>query len=374
MLNELIKIREELHKVPELGFQEFETSKIIKKYLTSYGYECISIAKTGVLVIKHGEDKNAIAFRSDMDGIATLENTGLEFSSENKGIMHACGHDAHMTILLGFAKHISQLENIKQTIAFIFQPAEEGPGGAKVIVDEGILEKYNIKSIIGLHVYPELEQGIIGINEGYFMAQDTEIRITIKGKGGHAAMPHLGTDCIYVASHLIQAYHSIISRNIDPQETAVVSLGTIQGGESLNSMAREVKLAGNVRTFEPEVLEGIKKRMLEINEGLQKMFNIKIDFEFQAFYPAVYNDKNLFKNIVNALDPEKVKILKKLMISEDFSYYQQKIPGAFMMFGVRNKNAGCIHPLHSNKFNFDPKIMQQAIDTYIRICEHMQII
>lgn len=374
MLQDLTKIRRELHRVPEKGFKEHETSNIIKKYLTTYGYECVKIAKTGVLAIKKGLEESAIAFRADMDGLEVMENTNVDYTSQNKGYMHACGHDGHMAILLGFAKYISELSVVNKSIAFIFQPAEEGPGGAKTIIDEGVLEKYNIKSIFALHVYPELEEGQIGIRSGNFLAQAADIIVKINGKSTHGAMPHLGVDPIYVASHLIQSYQSIVSRNIEPQETSVITFGTINGGEALNAVANYVNMTGSVRVFDIKTMEFIKKRMLDINEGLEKMFGVKIEFEFNEFYPVVRNDSNLYELVLNALEGENIEILKPLMISEDFSYYQQVVPGMFIMLGARNKEKGYVYPLHSCHFNFDESILQKGVETYIKICKQINAI
>lgn len=374
MIIDLKEIRRRLHKVPEIGFQEVQTSKIIKEYLTKFGYECITVAKTGVIAIKKGKENSTIAFRSDMDALQIEEKTGVDFQSQNKGFMHACGHDAHMTILIGFAEYMSKLENLNKNIMFIFQPAEESPGGAKVIVEEGVLKTYNVESIFGLHVYPELDEGKIGLTSGAMMAQNAEINITINSKSSHGAMPHLGIDGIYVASQLIQSYQSVISRNIDPLESAVITLGKITGGDVRNIIANKVSIEGTVRAFNSKIFNQIRNRLVEINKGLEEMFKVDINFDFIEFYPAVINDEKLFNLVKNNLCDDEYEVIKPIMTAEDFSYYQKEIPGLFMMLGTRNLQKGYVHPLHSCYFNFDENVLEKGVYLYINIAKYLKII
>jgi len=208
----LKETRQSLHKIPEIGFDCFKTSAFIQKELISFGYEPIVMAKTGIIAIKSGLHKEAIAFRADMDALEVTEQTQASYSSETEGRMHACGHDAHMSILLGFAKSVAHLKPFNHTLVFVFQPAEEGPGGARVMVEEGLIERFNISKIFGLHVFPGLQEGIIGLAKGPMMAQSIEIDIHIQGKSAHAAEPHEGTDALLCAAQLILAAQNIVSR------------------------------------------------------------------------------------------------------------------------------------------------------------------
>lgn len=373
--DEVKQIRRRLHQIPELGFEEFKTSRYIEKKLIEYGYKPEKIAKTGWLVhVKGKSSKKSLAFRSDIDGLMIVEKNDIDYKSKHKDKMHACGHDGHMAILLGFAKYLSELSEIKRDIILIFQPAEEGPGGAKVIVDEGIIEKYKIEHIFGLHIFPEIDEGKVGLCKGAMMAQTGELDIKITAKSGHGAIPHKAIDGIYVASQLINSYQSILSRNTDPLESGVLTIGKIKGGEARNIIAEDIELEGIIRTFNNQVYTNIKKRINDINKGLEKMYNVNIETEIRDMYPAVYNDDELFDEVIDVFDKEKIEHLKPMMIAEDFSFYQQRIPGFFFMLGSRNKEKNYTNSLHSSKFNFNEDILLEGIDTYINICRRFDAI
>ncbi|TDT62874.1 M20 metallopeptidase family protein [Fonticella tunisiensis] len=364
----IIEIRRRLHQIPETGFKEFKTSEVIKEKLREYEYEIEEAAQTGIIVRKKGiSGRKAIAFRADMDALMVEEKTGVPYASQHQGRMHACGHDGHIAILLGLAMYLSRLETVERDIVLIFQPAEEGPGGAKNIVEEGYLDKYNVEAIFGLHIYPGIEEGKIGIASGPLMAQNGEIDITIHAKSSHGAMPHKGVDGIIIASHLVQAYQSVISRSIDPIDGAVLTIGKIEGGEARNVLAGKVRLEGTMRAFSPEIYNTLKRRMQEINRGLEMSFNCEIELEIRDFYPPVVNDPNLYSIVKDALGDKAVDI-RPMMLAEDFSYYQQAIPGFFMMLGAKNEAMGFIHPLHSCYFNFNEDILIHGVEAFIKIC------
>ena len=236
--------RRDLHQIPELAFDLYLTSAYVKKELERMGYQTISTAKTGLIAVKNGKSDEAIAFRSDMDALPVTELTNVSFPSKHDGKMHACGHDGHMSMLLGFAEYVSKLKDLNKTIVFIFQPAEEGPGGAKVIIEEGIFEKYKISKIFGIHLYPGLDEGLYGLVNGPMMAQNGEFNIHVHGKSAHGAQPHLGSDALLASSHLVTQYHSIISRFLDPLDPAVITVGTSNGGEARNIIAQDIKMTG----------------------------------------------------------------------------------------------------------------------------------
>ncbi len=370
--NKIINYRHELHQVPELGFEEYKTQAFIKKELIELGFEVLEVAKTGLIAVKRGKNNQAIAFRADMDALSVTEKTDVSFHSKHEGKMHACGHDGHMSILLGFANYIAHKE-LNRDVVFIFQPAEEGPGGAKIIVDEGYLKKYNVEYIFGLHVFPEILEGKIGLTDGVLMGQVGEFDITIKAKSCHGAMPQDGIDGIYVASQLIQTYQSVISRNVNPIEGAVLTIGTINGGERRNIIAGEVSMTGTMRAFNEDTYELMKKRMNEINSGLNHMYDVEVIMDFRDLYPSLINHHMFYEMMKKILKDDEIVELKPMMISEDFSFYLKEVPGYFFMLGTRNDALGYTHPLHSCYFNFDDNILFHGVETYIRICVELQV-
>lgn len=371
--NVVSKYRNDLHQIPEVGFFEFRTSDYLREKLISFGYEVKSTAKTGLIAYIKGREESSIAFRADMDGLKITEETNIEFPSKVTGQMHACGHDGHMAILLGFAEYVSKIKELQKGILFIFQPAEEGPGGAEVIINEGILNKYNVENIFGLHIYPEIEEGTIGIKSDVMTAQTGEFDIYIKGKSGHGAIPHKANDTLIVVAQLINSYQSIISRNINPIEGAVLTIGTINGGEKRNIIAENIRLEGTIRAFNMDVYNKIKERMKAINHGLMEMFDVKIDIIFRDMYPSITNDKNLLTIVKTSKLKEKLIEIEPMLIAEDFSYYQKQVPGLFFMLGSKNKEKGYINPLHSSKFNFDEEVLMNGMEIYDEICKVLKV-
>jgi len=375
MRDELTKIRRYFHSYPELSFEEYETSEFIACFLEKLGIEVQrNVAKTGVVgFLRCDGAQKTYAFRADMDALPIDEETGVEFASRKKGVMHACGHDGHMAILLGLAKFLSEnSEKLQANVLFIFQPAEEGAGGAFPMIKEGILKKYNVDSIFGLHIFPEIEEGRVGARPGVMMAQTGEIDIKIKGKSGHGAMPHKTIDSIVAASHFISALQSIISRNVDPFDSAVITIGRISGGEKRNIIAEEVILEGILRAFKEEVFQLLKSRIRDIMVGTERVFGVRISIDERDLYPAVYNDEDLFPVLVASVGNENIEIINPLMISEDFSYYQKEVPGIFFMLGCKNEKKGYVHTLHSNKFNFDERVLLIGVQVFVNILVNLK--
>lgn len=370
LLSYLIETRRALHQIPEIGFELHQTSAFIQNELRSFGYEPIIMAKTGVIAIKTGQSTEAIAFRSDMDALNVTEQTQAKFSSLHDGQMHACGHDAHMAMLLAFAKSVAHLKPFKHTLVFVFQPAEEGPGGAKVLIEEGLIERFHITKIFGLHVFPGLTEGTIGLADGPMMAQSLELEFTIQGKSAHAAEPHEGIDALVGAAQLILAIQGIVSRNVDPLDTAVITLGTINGGEASNIIAQNVTLKGTARGFKPEVMALLRKRLSEICEGVALSSGCAIHAKMTDTYPAVINDSELYKAISSHLTCPKV-IVKPKMFAEDFSYYQKNVPGLFAFVGTRNDALNLIHPLHSCFFNLNEAALLTGVRFYTQVLSMM---
>ena len=366
--------RQDLHQIPEIGFDLEKTSHYLKNILHSLGYQTLDVAKSGVLAVMRGISEEAVAFRADMDALRVTEMNDISFKSLHEGSMHACGHDGHMAILLGFAHFLSTISKPKKTIVLIFQPAEEGPGGAKKIIEEGIFEQFKIKSIFGFHLFPGLEEGKIGLVNKAMMAQNGEFDIVIEGTSSHGAQPHLGCDAILAASELISAYQSIVSRTLNPFAPAVVSVGTIRGGEARNIIANKVLISGTIRSFDPVQYQFIKTRIKEIDQAISLIHRVKVNNSIVDYYPPVINDSHLFKIVKESLPQDEIELIQPMMFAEDFAFYQQVVPGLFMMIGTKNEEKGYIHPLHSCYFNFDEKVLVKGVETYLKICNIFDVI
>ncbi|MBE0700118.1 MAG: amidohydrolase [Acholeplasmataceae bacterium] len=355
--------------MPELAFDLFKTHDYVKSKLEDMGYQTKTVAKTGLIAVKEGLSKKAVAFRSDMDALPVDEKTGVSFASTHKGKMHACGHDGHMSMLLGFAAHVSKIKQLNETVVFIFQPAEEGPGGAKIIIEEGLFETYDIKKIFGLHLYPGLQEGIYGLVKGPMMAQNGEFDIVIDGTSAHGAQPHLGVDAIVAGMHLVQMYHQIISRSLNPLEPAVITVGTIHGGEARNIIANQIRMSGTIRAFNQDTYQMIKDKMKAIDSGVERLFGVNVDAIIRDCYPPVVNDANLFETVKGCLESNEYEVLKPMMFAEDFAFYQRVVPGLFVMLGSRNETREFVHPLHSCFFNFNEDILVKGVELYVKIGE-----
>ena len=368
--DEIIEIRRQLHKIPEMGLYEHETTRYIYEYLKNLGINAeYSPAGTGVIAyIKGKSDSKTAAFRADIDALSVEEQTGVEYSSQNKGCMHACGHDGHTAILLGFAKLLKQLENeLQNNVLLIFQPAEEGPGGAEIIVSKGILERYNVTCIFGLHIFPDIEEGKIGCRPGALMAQTGEFDLCIRGKSCHGAMPHKGNDALVAASDIVLALNTIVSRFVDPVEPAVVTVGRMVCGEIRNVIAGEALLEGTMRAFNDNTYDILRSRVIKIANSISDAYGCDCTYEIRDMYPAVNNDRKLFEKLLVDLNGDDFVYLKPLMLAEDFSYYQKRIPGLFLMLGAGNIEKGYIHPLHSSKFNFNEEILILGVQVFYNL-------
>lgn len=367
--DEFIQIRHHLHAHPELSFQEYETSKFVQHKLKEFGIPSSVLAETGVVALVHGKNpgKKVVALRADMDALPILEENEITYKSTNKGVMHACGHDVHTTCLLGAAKLLKHFENEWEgTVKLIFQPGEEkDPGGASLMIKDGALENPKPAAIIGLHVTPEMEVGRLGFRSGIAMASADEIYITIKGRGGHAASPHLTTDIILVASHIVVALQQIISRNNDPFSPSVLSICAFNGGYTTNVIPSEVKLMGTFRAMDEgwrfKAHELIKKKVNAIAEGMGATAEISIP----VGYPCLINDKRataLAQSFAeDFIGKEKVDTINMRMGAEDFSFYSQKIPACFYRLGVGNPSKGITSGVHTPLFNIDEKAIETGM-------------
>jgi len=358
---EFIAVRHHLHAHPELSYQEFETSKYIQKKLESFGLSYSVMAETGVIAMIKGKNasKKVIALRADMDALPIKEENKVNYKSKNEGVMHACGHDVHSSVLLGAAKILNELKSQWEgTIKLIFQPGEErNPGGASILIKEGVLENPKPDAIFGLHVHPQLETGYFSFREGKVMASADELYITIKGPGGHAAAPHLTVDTILVASQLVVSLQQIISRNKSPFNPSVLSICSFQGGHTTNVIPSEVKLMGTFRAMDEEwrkkAHELIRKQCTELAESLGASIDVHIDIG----YPSVYNNEKLnekARSLAAAYSGiNQIQTTELRMGAEDFGYYSQVIPGCLFRLGVGNVKKGITSGVHTPTFNID---------------------
>jgi amidohydrolase len=366
---EFIDVRRHLHTHPELSYAEFETSKFVQEKLTGFGIPFEIKATTGVVGLIRGKnpDKKIIALRADMDALPIKEENTVSYKSVKEGVMHACGHDVHTTCLLGAAKILNELKDEWEgTVKLIFQPGEErNPGGASILIKEGVLENPKPQCIFGLHVHPGLQIGKLSFRGGKVMASADEIYITIKGKGGHAAAPHLCIDPILIASHLIISLQQIVSRNNNPHNPSVLSITAINGGTTTNVIPNEVKLMGTFRAMNEEwrfaAHELIKKHCTNIAESMGGQIDLHIDIG----YPTVYNNELLNNAAKTAaaeyMGAENIEETELRMGAEDFGYYSQQIPGCFYRLGVMNKAKGITSGVHTPTFNIDEDAIEKGM-------------
>lgn len=368
-LAEITNLRRDLHRIPESGFQEVKTQAYIMDYLRSLSFEPEVVAETGVAIFIPGAIPagKVTAIRTDMDGLGVTEEGTLDFASEHQGMMHACGHDGHMAIALTLAKYLRDHQP-QSSVLIVFQPAEEGPGGADPVVKSGIFKKYNVAEIFGLHIFPFIEEGIIATTPGPMMAMTSEFYMTIRGKSGHAGYPDKGVDAIAAACNYVSSVQAVVSRMTDPNESVLLAIGTIEGGSRVNIIPEEVKLSGTLRSFSEKTQMGLKDNMLSVAEGVERMYGCRTQLDFVDMYPPVINDETLTDEIWPLLGgSDEKKRFRKVMLAEDFAIYQKYLPGVFIGLGSKNPEKGYVHDLHTAQFNFDEKILIRGLEVFIDI-------
>lgn len=373
MVEELRQMRRDLHKIPELGLKEYKTSAYIREKLEGFGItELETWLETGVVAVIRGKGKGqAVAFRADMDALPVTEQTGCDFTSEHVGCMHACGHDGHVTVLLGFAKYLQEhKDELENDVALIFQPAEEGPGGAQLLVDAGLFEKHPVRCIIGCHIFPQVPQGKVACRKGAMMARNGEVDVHIYGESAHGAQPQLGHDAVLAAGAVITGLHTILSRNVSPLDSGVLTFGAIHGGEACNIIAKEVKLEGTMRAFSDEAYETMTKRVQEVASGIAAGYGCKGEAVFRHMYRVVDNDPKLVE-LLQEVAGDAYEETPPYMLAEDFSLYLQKVPGMFFFLGSGNEEKGYTHSLHSAQFQFDEEILALGVETYAKLLKKL---
>lgn len=369
LFDEMVAIRRDFHQYPEIGFEEYRTSQIVAEHLRQLGLEVqTGLGQTGVVGLLEGaHDGPTILLRFDMDGLPIDEANQLPYVSRNPGMMHACAHDGHMTMGLTIAKIMSQYrEQIHGRLKFIFQPAEEGLGGAFAMIADGVLDNPRPDVAMAMHLWTPIPLGKVQVVAGPAMSASSIFTLTIRGRGGHGAAPHEAVDPILAAGHIITALQSIVSRNIDPQESAVISLGQIIGGRAHNVIPEEVIIRGTVRSYSNEVHHFLYRRILETAKSLATAFGCMVSLETIAIVAAVVNDAEAAHQVQLAAEevvgPENV-INRREMASEDMGYILEEIPGCYFFVGARNDEAGFNFPHHHQNFNFDERAMLIGVAT-----------
>jgi amidohydrolase len=374
-MESMVRVRRDFHENPETGFKEERTAARVAEILRpDYPELRTGIARTGVSALLRGAAApgRAILMRADMDALPLDEENPAAYASKNRGVMHACGHDGHMSILLHTA-HLAKAATPAGSVRFVFQPAEEGPGGALPMIREGIMNDPPIEAAFGLHLWSPVPTGRILISSGPMMAGPDEFELIVRGRGGHGAYPHTAIDAVVVASHLVVALQTIVARSTDPVETAVVSVGMLRSGSNFNILAESAQLRGTIRTFKPEVREGVIRRVREVAAGICATFGATCEFTLVEHYPPTVNDPAMADFVTGiaaeVVGPENVVRDFLSMGGEDMSYFLREAPGAFFFLGAGDESRGLSHAHHSPHFDFDERAMQIGAEIFLRILE-----
>ena len=377
--SDLITLRREFHQNPEIGFEEHFTSALVARELERYGVDEIhrGLGKTGVVAVIRGRADSAgkrVGLRADMDALPMTEENAFEHRSRRPGMMHGCGHDGHTTMLLGAARHLAATRNFDGVAHLIFQPGEEGFGGAKAMIDDGLFERFACDAVYAMHNWPGLPPGKLAVRPGPIMAAADRVTITIEGRGGHGAHAYMSVDPVVVAAHIITAAQSIVSRNVNPIDSAVVSLCSVQAGNpgAMSVIPREAQIVGTVRTFRASTQDLVERRLAELCESVAAGFGARARVHYERIYPATINtrDEALFglrvaeevagaENVIADLDPS--------MGSEDFSFMLQVRPGAYFRIGQGNGDGSCL--LHNTRYDFNDTILPLGAALFVRLVE-----
>lgn len=374
---ELVEWRRQLHQKPELGFREQLTAAFIAQKLAAWGVEHqTGIAQTGIVAIIRGTRPGAVlGIRADMDALPIQEENTVAYKSQHDGIMHACGHDGHVTIALGTASYLSQhRDDFAGTVKIIFQPAEEGPGGAKPMIEAGVLRNPDVDAIIGLHLWNNLPLGTVGVRSGALMAAVELFNCTILGKGGHGAIPQQTIDSIVVASQVVTALQTIVARNVDPIESAVVTVGKLHAGTAHNVIAATAQMSGTVRYFNPQFEGFFKQRIEQIVSGICQSHGADYTLEYYSLYPPVINDEriaSLVRSVAETVIESPLGVVPQCqtMGGEDMSFFLQEVPGCYFFLGSANADKDLAYPHHHPRFNFDETALGMGVEMFVRCVE-----
>ncbi len=367
-MSNLLEYRRTLHQIPEIGRKEFKTRDYLVSVLSQLGYNPQVIFNTGVYVyIDYGNTETTM-FRSDIDALKIEEKNVIDFKSKHDGFMHACGHDGHMSMLLGFAEYLKDQKHFNRNILLIFQPAEEGPGGAEEIIKTGIMKKYNVTEVFGIHLFPNIEEGKIISKSGFLMGSVTIVDIEVIGKSAHVAMPNEGIDALYYGSLFHVKLMETLSLKL-PNKKYIMKFGNMVSGSARNIVSSNTLFEGTLRTLDEETRQSILKIFNDLKEDFLSKYNVKINVITKYLYPAVNNDAELYKRFKKLIieDFELIELEEPMMVSEDFSFYQQEAKGIFYFLGTKNELLGFTHPLHNDQFNFNEDVLKTGVKTYIKL-------
>lgn len=376
---QLVEWRRQIHQKPELGFQEKITAEFIAQKLQNWGIvHQAGIAQTGIVAIIKGEkpgNGKVLAIRADMDALPIQEQNQVPYCSQHDGVMHACGHDGHTAIALGTAYYLNQhRKDFSGTVKIIFQPAEEGPGGAKPMIAAGVLKNPDVDAIIGLHLWNNLPLGTVGVRAGALMAAVELFRCTIFGKGGHGAIPHQTVDSVVVAAQIVNALQTIVSRNVNPIDSAVVTVGELHAGTAVNVIADTARMGGTVRYFNPDLAGFFKERIQQIIAGICQSHGASYDLDYIHLYPPVINDPEiaeLVRSVAEAVVETPIGIVPECqtMGGEDMSFFLQEVPGCYFFLGSANPEKKLDYPHHHPQFDFDETALPMGVEMFVRCLE-----
>jgi amidohydrolase len=372
---ELTEWRRHLHMHPELAYEEVETAAFVAERLRSFGVDEVheGIGRTGVVaVIRAGASERAIGLRCDMDALPITEATGVAHASRNPGKMHACGHDGHTAMLLGAAKYLAETRNFDGTVYLVFQPAEEGRAGAKAMMDDGLFKRFPVADIYGLHNWPAIPAGTFAMCEGPAMAASDEFKVTIKGRGCHAAMPHYGLDPVPVAAQIVMGLQVIVSRETDPLDNAVLSVTQIHTGHAFNVVPETAELVGTVRTFKAETRDRIEARLGEVAKGIAQSFGLEAEVSFRRGYPPTVN--HVREAAIGAAaaalvvgDDKVERNPQPVMGAEDFAYMLEQVPGSYIWMGTGTADKAAL--LHSPYYDFNDETLPIGVSYWAKLVE-----
>jgi len=374
---QLVAWRRDFHTHPELGFQEHRSAELIAGQLRGLGYQVqTGVATTGVVALLEGQQPGPVVMlRFDMDALPVTEVNEATYVSQNPGVMHACGHDGHMAIGLGVATLMAQHQGeMVGTLKLVFQPGEEGMDGAKVMVKEGVLENPRPDVVLATHIWNEKPVGTVSVSPGATMAAAEKWTCIVRGKGGHGALPHQTVDPIVAAAQIVTALQSVVSRNVSPQETAVVTVGTIHGGDAFNIIPTQVDLSGTIRTYSPQVREMVLRRVREVIEGVAAACGAEADLDIISLTPAVINDAGVAEVVRAAAEAvvgaENVSLNVRTMGSEDAAFFMQEVPGCYFFLGSANAERELAAPHHNPRFDFDEDALPLGVAVMMQTLAH----
>ena len=371
--DEMIALRRSIHAHPELGFEEFNTSKLVAERLTQWGFQVSTgVGKTGVVAtLKNGEGRS-LGLRADMDALPIQESTGLPYASRIDGVMHACGHDGHTATLLAAGKYLAQTRAFKGTLHLVFQPAEEGLGGARKMLEDGLLERFPCDAIFAMHNVPGYPAGHFGFYSGPFMASADTVTIKVIGNGGHGAVPHKAIDPVVVCASIVMALQSIVSRNVNPQEMAIITVGSIHSGSASNVIPSYAEMSLSVRALTPEIRQLLELRITELAQGQAASFGAQAHIDYQHCHPVLINhpEQTAFAREV-ARDwlgeGQLINDLRPFTASEDFAFILEKCPGSYLVIGNGQGDSGCL--LHNPAYDFNDACLPIGASYWVKLAE-----